>query len=95
VAPRGDLDIERRNTAVVQSFRWRLQLTHRWRGKSRLPFLRVRVRVSELNPLLLIDARLRSKVTASAHGVPTPLTQKGDTLGGSDAIVILRGLRSN
>jgi hypothetical protein len=47
----------------------------RWRGKSRLPFLRVRV--SELNLFLLIVAGLRSKVTA-AHGVPTPLTRRGE-----------------
>jgi hypothetical protein len=57
----------------------------RWRGKSRLPFLRVRVRVrvSELYPLLLIVAGLRSKVATSAHGVSTPLTRKVETLGGS------------
>jgi hypothetical protein len=49
--------------------RW---IQRRWRGKSRLPFLRVRV--SELNPFLLNDAELRSKVATSAHGVLTPLT---------------------
>jgi hypothetical protein len=64
----------------------------RWRGKYRLPFLRVRVRVSELNLLLLIAAGLRSKVAALTHGVPTSLTQKVETLGGSDTIVRLRGL---
>jgi hypothetical protein len=61
----------------------------RW-GRSLLPFLRVRV--SELNPLLLIVAGLRSRASASAHGIPTPLTRKGETLGGSDTIVRLRGL---
>jgi hypothetical protein len=55
-----------------------------WRGKSRLPSLRVWVRVSKLNPLLLNTAvELRSIGAASAHGVSMPLTQKGETLGGS------------
>jgi hypothetical protein len=62
--------------------RW---IQRRWRGKTRLPFLRVRV--SELNPLLLNVVGLRSNVAASAHRVPTPLTQKGETLCGSDTIV--------
>jgi hypothetical protein len=62
--------------------RW---IQRRWRGKTRLPFLNVRV--SELNPLLLNVVGLRSNVAASAHGVPTPLTQKGETLYGSDTIV--------
>jgi hypothetical protein len=38
---------------------------------------------SKPNSLLLIAAGLRSKVATSAHRVPTPLTQKGETLGGS------------
>jgi hypothetical protein len=58
-------------------------IRRRWWGKSRLPFLRVRVRISELNPLLLNVAGLRSKVVASAHGVPMPLTRKGETQPGS------------
>jgi hypothetical protein len=64
----------------------------RWQGKSRLPFLRVRVRVSELNLLLLNVAGLRSKVATSVHGVLTPLTRKVETLGGSDTNVRLRVL---
>jgi hypothetical protein len=57
----------------------------RWRGKSRHHF--VRVRVSKLNPLLLNVVGLRSKVVTSAHGVPTPLTQKGETQPDSDTNV--------
>jgi hypothetical protein len=72
---------------------------------TRRPDLRVRVRCSSLNsflirsknrmkknPLLLICAGLRSKASASAHGVPTPLTRKGETLGDSDIIFVLRGI---
>jgi hypothetical protein len=35
---------------------------------------------------------LRSRAWASPHGVLTPLTRKNETLGGSDAIVGLRGI---
>jgi hypothetical protein len=55
----------------------RTWIRRRWQGKSRLPFFKVRVKVSELNPLL-IAAGLRSKFAASAHGVLTPLTRRGE-----------------
>jgi hypothetical protein len=63
----------------------------RWRGKSRHPFLRVRV--CDSSPLLLNAAvELRSRAWASAHGGLTPLTRKSETLGGSNTIVELRGI---
>jgi hypothetical protein len=37
-APRGDLNIERRNTAVVRSFSWRPQLTRRRPDDRRRPY---------------------------------------------------------
>jgi hypothetical protein len=63
----------------------------RWRGKSRHPFLRVRVFNS--SPLLLNAAvELRFIGVVSAHGVPTPLTRKDEILGGSDTNDRLRGI---